>query len=218
MQVIIMGCGRSGSSLASRLESEGDGVTLLDVDESAQDRLPAGFKGRFIHGSGTSRAKLESAGIAHVEAFVALSPSDSANIVATRSAREQYRVPRVVSRLFDPARAPIYAELGIPTVGAVQTNVNRVHHLLHHRGLEPEQTFGNGETMLVRSFVPGYLSGRRVGELNVPGEIQVVELTRAGHSSVPEDSSVLKAEDFVSFIVASGSLGLLRGFLDRSWH
>ncbi len=218
MQVVIMGCGRSGSALAARLEAEGDGVTLLDPDESAQNRLPAGFKGRFIHGSGCSRLLLEDAGIAHAEAFVALSPSDSANIVAARTARDFYRVPRVFSRLSDPARAPIYTELGIATVGSVQTNVNRVHHLLHHRGLEPELTFGNGETMLVRSFVPGYLAGRKVAELNVPGEIQVVEISRAGHSSVPEGTSMLQPDDFVSFIVASGSLGRLRSFLDATGH
>jgi trk system potassium uptake protein TrkA len=216
MEVVIMGCGRSGSALAARLEAEGDHVTLLDLDENATDRLPAGFKGRFIHGSGTSRTKLEEADIAHAEAFVALSPSDSANIVAARTARDHYRVPRVVSRLHDPARAPIYADLGISTVGSVQTNVNRVHHLLHHRELDPELTFGNGETMLVRSSVPDYLAGRQVAELNVAGEIQVVELTRAGHSSIPEGTSLLQAHDFLSFIVASGSLGRLRSFLDRT--
>jgi len=218
MQVIIMGCGRSGSALASRLEAEGDDVTLLDLDESAEDRLPVGFKGRFIHGSGTSRQLLEQAGIAHAEAFAALTPNDAANIVAARTARDHYRVPRVVGRLHDPARAPIYSELGIATVAAVQINVNRVHHLLHHRGMEPEQTFGNGETMLVRSFVPDYLGGRRVDELNVAGEIQVVEITRAGHSSVPEGTSALRPGDFVSFIVASGSLGRLRSFLDKEWR
>jgi len=218
MHVVIMGCGRSGSALASRLEAEGDEITLLDPDESAQNRLPAGFKGRFIHGRGGSRSLLEEAGIAHAEAFVALSPSDSANIVAARIARDVYRVPRVFSRLCDPARAPIYAELGLATVAAVQTNVNRVHHLLHHRELEPELTFGNAETMLVRSSVPDYLAGRRVAELNVPGEIQVVEISRAGHSSVPEGTSVIQPGDLVSFIVASGSLGRLRSFLDGTWH
>jgi len=218
MKAVIMGCGRTGSALAARLEAEGDGVTLIDPDENAQNRLPAGFKGRFIHGSGTSRSMLEDAGIAHAEAFVAVSPGDSANIVAARTARDFYRVPRVFSRLCDPARAPIYAELGIAAVGSVQTDVNRLHHLLHHRTLEPELTFGNGETMLVRSFVPGYLAGRRVAELNVPGEIGVVEVSRAGHSSVPEGTSVLQADDFVTFIVASGSLGRLRSFLDGTGH
>jgi len=215
MQVIIMGCGRSGSALASRLETEGDAVTVLDPDENAADRLPFGFKGRFICGSGTSRTLLEEAGIDHAEAFLALSPFDSANIVAARTARDHYRVPRVIGRLYDPARAPVFADLGIASVGSVPTNVNRLQHLLHHRGMEPEQTFGNDETMLVRSSIPDYLGGRRVAELNVPGEIQPVEVTRAGHSFVPEATSALQAGDFVSFIVASGSLGRLHSFLDK---
>jgi trk system potassium uptake protein len=124
----------------------------------------------------------------------------------------------VFSRLCDPARAPTYTELGIAAVGSVQTNVNRMHHLLHHRGLERELTLGSGETMLIRSFVPGYLAGRRVAELNVPGEIQVVEISRAGHSSVPEGTSQLQPDDFVSSIVASGSLGRLQSFLDATGH
>ena len=64
--------------------------------------------------------------------------------------------------------------------------------LLHHRTLEPHQTFGNGETLLVRSEGPGYLAGRRAAEFNVPGEIGVVELSRAGHSRIPEPSTPLE--------------------------
>jgi trk system potassium uptake protein len=111
---------------------------------------------------------LEAAGIAHAEAFVALTPNDSANIVSARVARDIYRVPHVLARLHDPAHAPVCTEFGIATVGSVQTTVNRVIQLLHHRTLEPHQTFGNGETLLVRSRVPAYLAGRRVAEFNVP--------------------------------------------------
>ena len=54
-------------------------------------------------------------------------------------------------------------------------------------------------------------------ELNVPGEIQVVELSRAGHSRIPEQSTPLAGGDVLSFIVAAGSLGRLRSFLDKEW-
>ena len=93
--------------------------------------------------------------------FVALTPNDSANIVSARVARDVHRVPCVVARLHDPAHAEVYTELGIATVGSVQTTVNRLVQLLHHRTLEPHQTFGNGETLLVRSSVP--LPGRAAG-------------------------------------------------------
>ena len=119
-------------------------------------------------------------------------------------------------------RAVVFAtglstEFGIATVGSVQTTVNRLVRLLHHRTLEAHQTFGNGETLLVRSKVPAYLAGRRVAEFNVPGEIGVVELSRAGHSSIPEPSATLQDGDVLSFIVAAASLGRLRSFLGGKW-
>ncbi len=217
MRVVIMGCGRTGSTLASRLDGDGDEVAIIDLDEAMRRRLPAGFHGRFVTGSGVTPAVLEAAGIAEAEAFVALTASDSANIVAARSASEVYRVPRVIARTYDPVRAPVYSELGIAAIGVVQTTVNRVVHVLRHVTLEPHQTFGNGDTMLVRSAIPDYLAGRRAAEFAVPGEIAVVELTRSGHSRIPDASSVLAAGDELSFIVAAGSLGRLRSFLDGRW-
>jgi trk system potassium uptake protein len=162
MQVVIMGCGRTGSALATRFDAEGDRVTIVDPDDSAQRRLPSGFHGRFLVGSGVAPAVLRAAGIEHAEAFVALTPNDSANIVAARVARETYRVPRIIARLHDPVHAHIYSALGIVTVGSVSTTVNRIMQLLHHQALEPHQTFGHGETLLVRSAIPSYLAGRRV--------------------------------------------------------
>jgi len=217
MQVVIMGCGRTGSALATRFDAEGDQVTVMDPDDAAEGRLPAGFRGRFLAGNGVTPAVLEAAGIAHAEAFVALTPNDSANIVAARVARDTYRVPRVIARLHDPAHAPVYSEFGITTVGSVPTTVNRIMQLMHHRTLEPHQTFGNGETLLVRSAVPAYLAGRQAAEFNVPGEIGVVELSRSGHSRIPDPSTSLESGDVLSFIVAAGSLDRLRSFLGGKW-
>lgn len=217
MQAVIMGCGRMGAALATRFDAEGDQVTIMDPDDAAQNRLSAGFRGRFLIGNGIAPAVLRAAGIAQAEAFVALTPNDSANIVAAKVARDTYRVPRIIARLHDPVHAEVYRKLGIVTVASVPTTVNRIIQLLHHEALQPLQTFGNGETLLVRSAVPGYLAGRPAGEFNVPGEIRVVELSRAGHSSIPESSATLEGGDILSFVVASGSLGRLKGFLGGKW-
>ena len=217
MQVVIMGCGRTGLALATRFDAEGDQVTVIELDDYVRTSLPSGFHGRFVTGNGITPRVLEQAAIADAEAFVALTPNDSANIVAARTARDRYRVPRVIARLHDPVHGPVYSEFGIATVGSVQTTVNRIVQMLHHLTLEPHQTFGNGETLLVRSRVPDYLAGRAISELYVPGEIGVVEVSTAGHSRIPEPSTQLRQGDVVSFIVAAGSLGRLRSFLDGTW-
>jgi trk system potassium uptake protein TrkA len=101
-------------------------------------RLPTGFRGRFLTGNGIAPSVLRKAGIAQAEAFVALTPNDSANIVAAKVARDTYRVPRVIARLHDPVHAEVYRKLGIVTVASVPTTVNRIFQLLHHEALEPQ--------------------------------------------------------------------------------
>jgi trk system potassium uptake protein len=217
MHVVIIGCGRTGSALAARLDAEGDQINIIEIDSAAKARLPAGFGGAFLPGNAVHTHMLEAAGILHAEALVALTASDSVNIVAARVARHSYRVPRVLARLHDPAHAQAYRELGIGTVGSVQTTVNRVVQLLHHQTLEPQQSFGNGETLLVRSRIPSYLGGRQVAELNVPDEIGVVELSRHGHSRIPEPTTPLEPGDVLSFVVAAGSISRLHSFIGGEW-
>ncbi len=218
MKVVIVGCGRSGSTLATRLQAEGDEVSVVDMDPHSRSRLAREFPGRFVVGNALHRDTLESAGIGTAEAVVTLTADDSVNMVVARAARDRYRVPRVVGRLSDARHGPACTDLGLPMVASVRMTVDRVHRMLHHPRLEPAHTFGDGDTHLVRSPVPDYLAGRRVSDFNVPGEIQVVEVTRAGHSSIPVAGTTLQKGDLVSFVVASGSLTRLRSFLGGRWQ
>lgn len=218
MHIVIVGCGRAGTALAVRVDAEGDSVCVIDIDGRASERLPSGFGGRFVQGSGIARPVLEDAGIARADALVAFSSSDSLNIVAARVARDVFHVPRAVGRLTDVEHALIATELGLDMVTSVRMTVDRVHRMLRHRLLDPEYTFGNGESLLVRAPIPHYLAGRPAGEFNVEGEIGVVEITRGGHSIIPGAAAALKDGDRVSFVVASGALGRLKSFLGGRWE
>ncbi|MFE7814305.1 NAD-binding protein [Streptomyces sp. NPDC057433] len=215
MRVIIVGCGRVGSLLAARLAAEGNDVRVVDRVARSRRLLPTGFPGRFHEGNGYSRTVLEAAGIEHADAFVAVASGDNSNIVSARTAKETYRVPIVLARVHDPRRADLYGELGIPTIAGVRWTVHRIHQMLLHRHLTPELTFGNGETLLIRSQLPDYLAGRRLTEFDVDGEVRVVEVTRAGRSFVPAHNTPAEPGDLVTFAVAATSLGRLRGFLGK---
>ena len=215
MRVIIMGCGRVGAPLAERLDSEGHDVRAIDNDRRAGSRLSKRFGGRFLLGNGFSRRLLEQAEIGSADAFIAVTADDNANIVGARVAKEDYRVPRVVARIYDTRRADIYRNVGIPTVATVRWTVNEVYQLLFHRQLQPEQSFGDGDTKLVRATVAAHLHGRKLNEFNVEGEIQVVELTRGGRSRIPGYGATIQSGDLVSFIVATTSLGRLQSFLGQ---
>ncbi len=215
MKAIIMGCGRVGASLARQLAADGHDVRVLDRDPESRELLPPGFAGRLLIGNGYNRTLLEEAGIARADAFVAVTSGDNTNIVGARIAKEDYRVPHVVARIYDPRRADIYSDLGVVTVASVRWTVTRVREILLHRDLEPQAVFGNGETVLVRETLPAWLADRPLGELEVDGEIRVVAVTRVGHSFLPAAHTLAQAGDEVSFAVTTGSLGRLSAFLGK---
>ena len=116
MNIIIVGCGRVGALLAQNLAAHGHGVTVIDQEAEAFDRLPAGFQGRTILGSGTDMDVQRRAGIEQADALVACTPGDNRNIAATQVAREIFHVPKVVARINDPLRGEVFRDLGLQTV------------------------------------------------------------------------------------------------------
>ena len=115
MNVVIVGCGRVGAFLAGMLDQGGHPVTVVDLQRSAFDRLPRGFGGTTILGSGTDLDVLRSAGIEKADAFLSLTQGDNRNLMAAQIAKELFRVSQVLAKCNDPVRAHTYRSRGIYT-------------------------------------------------------------------------------------------------------
>lgn len=213
MRVIIMGCGKVGEQLSHMLENAGHEVTVIDADPAALARLGPEFRGRKIQGIGFDRDVLERAGIAQAEAFAATSPSDNANIIAARIARNIFHVPRVVARLYDPRRAEIYQRLGLVTISMTTWGAERIRELLTHASLDPVLSFGRGEVSLITLEIPPHLEGRQVRDLTVPGEIYVTVITRDGEAMLPALGSELRSGDLLHLTVHHSAMDRLEALL-----
>jgi trk system potassium uptake protein TrkA len=126
VHIVIMGCGRVGSSLALQLVRRQQSVSVIDQDPLAFRRLGDDFEGKTIRGVGFDRETLISAGVEDCDAFAAVSSGDNSNIISARVARETFGVQRVVARIYDPKRAEVYERLGIPTVATVPWTASRL--------------------------------------------------------------------------------------------
>lgn len=136
MKVIIMGCGRVGSELATVLDREGHEVTILDINAYQFTRfLPDSFTGRKITGNGIDQDTLRKAGIEEADAFVALTAGDNRNAMASQIAKHIFNVQRVVCRIYDPIREQMYRKLGLRTIAPT-----RVGARLVKEALEAEET------------------------------------------------------------------------------
>ncbi len=116
MKAVIMGCGRVGARVAGLLDHSGNRVTVIDTDSRAFRRLPPGFSGETVIGTGIDEDVLRRAGIEDADAFIAVTNGDNRNIMASQVARLVFEVPEVVCRIYDPVREDTYRRLGLTTV------------------------------------------------------------------------------------------------------
>jgi trk system potassium uptake protein TrkA len=137
VHVVIMGCGRVGSTLAKSLAEQGHSVSVIDSNPDSFRRLGSAFTGSTVTGVGFDREVLMAAGIERADGFAAVSSGDNSNIISARLARETFGVPRVVARIYDSKRAEVYERLGIPTVATVRWTADRMlRHLIDREGAE----------------------------------------------------------------------------------
>ena len=116
MRVVIMGCGRLGSTLARELDDEGHRVTVIDIDSAAFNWLADGFRGDTVIGAGEDVDVQRAAGVARADVFLALANGDNRNAMAAQVAKLIHGAPRVVARIYDPERAEVYRQLGLNVV------------------------------------------------------------------------------------------------------
>ena len=213
MKVIVMGCGKVGEQLSRMLDKAGHEVVVIDADAGNLARLSSGFSGQKVIGVGFDRDILYQAGINHAEAFSATSPSDNANIIAARIARNIYHVPRVVARLNDPRRAEIYRRLGLVTFSMSTWSAERINELLTHNSMDSVYSFGRGEVSMVSVEITPQLEGHPVKDLMVSGEIQVNVITRQDEAFIPNSKSILQNGDIVHLSVLSEAMSRLESLL-----
>ena len=136
MKAVVIGCGRTGSSVARNLAGEGWDVTCVDEDETALARLGE-WRGGFVPGHGMDLEVLEKAGISTAAAVVVSTNGDNTNIVVGQVVERRYAPGCVVVRILDPRRAAFYAERGMQTVCPTQTAIATLTDLVRSSTAEP---------------------------------------------------------------------------------
>jgi trk/ktr system potassium uptake protein len=201
VHIVIMGCGRVGSTIAHTLEARGHSVAVIDQDADAFRRLGTEFTGITVTGIGFDREVLTAAGIEGADAFAAVSSGDNSNIISARLARETFGVPRVVARIYDPKRAEVYERLGIPTVATVRWTADRmVRHLVPDGHQEIWRDPTSSVAIVELPLHPGWVS-RPVRALEEATGARVAYVMRFGLGTLPTGSTVLQDGDQVFALV-----------------
>jgi trk system potassium uptake protein len=206
VHIVIMGCGRVGSTLAHILEDRETSIAIIDRDPEAFRRLRSSFKGERVTGIGFDRAVLIQAGIERADAFAAVSSGDNSNIIAARVARETFGVLRVAARIYDPRRAEVYERLGIPTVATVRWTADQMLRKLLPDGTEPLWRDPTGKIVLAEvAFSPAWI-GEPVKAAEASSMTRIVFIDRLGQAFVPEPGTVLQEGDVIHVVARESEL------------
>jgi trk system potassium uptake protein TrkA len=205
MYVIIVGCGRVGSELAKLLSGEGHNVVIIDKNKSSFDRMGETFNGLTLVGNGFDLALLKQAGIEKADAFCALTNGDNTNLVSAQVAKRIFKVPKVIARVYDPQRAHIYAALGLDIIsGTILFAAMLRDKIIESRF--SSYLIETKELGVIEIEVKNNLIGKKIQDINMPGEFLVVAIRRLDGVILPEFNTVLKAKDVLMATVKVASL------------
>lgn len=197
VHIVIMGCGRVGSNLATALDRLGRSVSVIDQDPEAFRRLGEKYAGNTVRGVGFDRDALIHAGIERAGAFAAVSSGDNSNIIAARVARETFNVSNVVARIYDPRRAEVYERLGIPTVATVAWTTGQILRRVDPDGAAEEWRDSTGTLVLVELPYATSWIGYPVDSITSSTGARVAYVTRYGRAMLIDSTTVLQEGDLL---------------------
>jgi trk system potassium uptake protein len=201
VHVVIMGCGRVGSTLARSLEDRDHTVAVIDSNPDAFRRLGPSFNGTKVTGIGFDQDVLDRAGIEKAGAFAAVSSGDNSNIIAARVARETFGIQQVVARIYDPGRAEVYQRLGITTVATVKWTADQVLRRILPAGAEPDFRDPSGTIRLDQFRATEAWVGQRTVDFQLQSASRIAWIDRLGEGMLPTRESVIQEGDVLHLVM-----------------
>ncbi len=189
MNIIILGAGRVGESVAESLVSEQNDITVIDHDPSRLRLLEERLDLRGVVGNGIQPSVLREAGAQDADMVIACAAADESNLVVCKVAHDVFNVPTTIARLRSPEFVTGDELLGksgfaVDHVICPEESVMRyIHQLISYPEALQVVEFSQKRACLivVRAAAGGALVGRTIGEFRdrLPhAEMRVVALYR----------------------------------------
>ncbi len=214
MNIIILGAGQVGSTVATELaKEESNEITVIDMNQEILSDLQDRLDIRTICGNASYPGLLADAGADDADMLIALTNSDEINMIACQVASSLFHTPTKIARIRSPAYLNypgLFGDESIPVdfmISPESLVTNYIHHLIEHPSALQVLDFADGKVQLVavKAYDDGLMVGRALKTMNevVPGvDMRVAAVFRDGESIQPSAECVIRAEDEVFFIAA----------------
>ncbi|HHO59915.1 MAG TPA: Trk system potassium transporter TrkA [Thiotrichales bacterium] len=213
MNILILGAGQVGSSVAENLSTEANDITLIDANTAVLHELRDRLDIQTVTGHASHPDVLKKAGIADADMLVAVTNSDETNMVACQVAHSMFHTPTKIARVRSPEYLKyrsLFDESTFPVdvlISPEQLVSDHIQRLIEYPGALQVLDFADGKAQLVgvRAYYGGPLVGHEISTLreHMPGvDVRVAAVFRRGKGIVPAGNQVIEADDEVFFVAA----------------
>ena len=217
MNIIIVGCGRVGRSIAEQLNPEGHSITVIDEREEAFDKLSDTQNIMALQGNGATYAVLKEAGVDHCDLLIAVTAADELNLYTCLLAKNA-GVSSTIARVRNPGYIEdlnlVKEDLKLSMViNPEYTCAREIARLVKFSGAVNMSSFGGGKIDLIkiRLTEDSPLADKKVVDCGsiLKGGIRLSFIERGGEFHIPNGDFVLRAGDMVSFAAPSAAAAKL---------
>ena len=208
MQIIIVGCGKVGRTLAEQLQEEDTDITLIDINPDRINAITDEVDAMGVVGNGASINTLMEAGIETADILIAVTVSDEMNLLCCLIAQKTghcHTIARVRNPIYSKEIGFIKERLGVtmiinPELAAAQ----EISKLLRFPSAIKIDTFARGKVELLKfKVMPEFeLDGKSIQQITEHFRCDILFCAIEGkdYTTIPGGTNVIRNGDVISIL------------------
>ncbi|HWQ76731.1 MAG TPA: Trk system potassium transporter TrkA [Syntrophomonas sp.] len=213
MNVIIIGAGKVGFSMAQLLSDEGNDVVVIEQSQERQQLLEDTLDVKVIYGSGSSTSVLESAGVRNANMLIAVTEFDELNMIACLLAKK-YGVRTTVARVRNPEYLEVKGfslneTLGVDLfINPERVTAKEIYKIIKNPESLSVEYYAKGKVQLIELEIgeDSPIKGKRLRELQIPVPFNIVAIVREHRTLVPGGDDIFQLHDRINIVARTAEM------------
>ncbi len=207
MKIVVVGCGKVGTSIATELNSEGHEIAVVDIKHDAVTRLSESIDVMGIEGNGATYEVLVEAGAQTADLVIAAAARDEINLYTCLMAKAA-GTPHTIARVRNPEYTKdlyrVKDQLGLSmAINPELTAATEISRLLRFSGALEIDSFSRGMVELIKVAIPhdSHINDKKISQIDIlKGKVRICSVERDGKVYIPNGDFVIKGGDKISVV------------------
>ena len=207
MKIVIVGCGKVGTSIANQLNAEGHDIVVVDINHDAVTYLSESIDVMGVEGNGATYDVLVEAGAQTADLVIAAAARDEINLytcLMAKAAGVKHTIARVRNPEYKNDLFRVKDQLGLSmAINPELTAANEISRLLRFSGALEIDTFSKGVVELIKVAIPqeSIIANKKISQIDIlKGKVRICSVERDGEVFIPNGDFIIQGGDRISVV------------------